>query len=176
MNLPNRINGKFAIVVVVVVGLSGALGGQWYQRSLQRRPLKLWGHEAAQLFMHASRIELLHLEPIDKLASLRVDVLTNQGASFHAVKRVDVSHARGFLHLRLSLLSDHSYEWIVGETPRGTAWRYALRFSDADRSVTLLISNDFQSAMLAETGQYAIIGPIADGIEKLFHEQLRDEG
>jgi hypothetical protein len=175
MKLPKRIDGKFAIVIVVLVGLAGGSGGWWYQRSLQRRPLRLWGHEAGQLLLHAPHVDLLRLEPINRIASLPVDVLTKQGESFHAVKRVDVSHARGFLHLRLSLLTDHSFDWS-GPNPSGAGqWRYALRFINGDHVATLLISGDFQSAMLAETGAQVSIGPIADGIETLFNEQMRDE-
>ncbi|MGH8164484.1 MAG: hypothetical protein ACREP1_09145, partial [Rhodanobacteraceae bacterium] len=51
-------------------------------------------------------------------------------------------------------------------------WRYALRFSDGDRTANLFVSADFQYALLAETGAAASIRPIANGVEQLFREQL----
>jgi hypothetical protein len=94
----------------------------------------------------------------------------------HATDRIDVSHAPGFLHLRHSLIGDNSFDWSVPEmSPRAT-WTYGLHFVDGDRTATLLISDDFHQAMLAETGARASIAPIASAIEELFNEQMKNEG
>jgi hypothetical protein len=169
-------NEKYALLIVVVLGVSGAAGGWWYQQSLQRRPLQLWGHDAARLVLQAPRVELWRLKPLAKTDSAKADLTTADGEAFRIVDRIDVSQARGFLHLRHSLVSDHSFDWPPRVGADRESWRYALRFSDGDHVATLLISDDFHHAMLAETGAEASIGPIADGIEELINEQMRDGG
>lgn len=161
------IDGKLALLVVLGLGVAGAAGGWWYQQGLQRRPIRLWGYEAATLFISAPHVELWRLEPGAEAA----DVMIADGEGFRAVEKVDVSQAHGFLHLRHSLLSDPSFDWS-SENSRPKGWRFALRFSDGSRIAMLLISEDFQHAMLAETRAEASIAPIADGVKKLFEEQL----
>jgi hypothetical protein len=163
------IDGKLALLVVLGLGVVGAAGGWWYQQGLQRRPIRLWGHEAATLFISAPHVELWRLEPSE--AGSTPEVATTDGEAFRAVEKVDVSQARGFLHLRHSLLSDPSFDWS-SDNAGHKKWDYALRFIDGDRVATLLISDDFQHAMLAETRAEASIGPVADGVKKLFEEQL----
>jgi hypothetical protein len=175
MTSSRLIDGKFALLAVVVLGVAGAVGGWWYQQSLQHRPLKLWGHDAARLFLQAPQVELWRLEPVAKMASLAPDFVAANGDAFRIRERVDVSKARGFLHLRHSLVSDHSFDWSAETSSGPRTWRYALRFSDGDRVATLLVSDDFHDAMLAETGAEASISPVAGGIEDLFNEQLRSE-
>lgn len=168
------IDGKLALLVVVGLGVSGAAGGWWYQQKQQRRPLQVWGHEAARLFLQAPQVELWRLTPLAPMASLRVDLVTAEGEQLHATARANVSHARGFLHLRHSLVSDNSFDWSAPEHPDNATWRYALHFVDGDRTATLLISDDYRAAMLAETGARATIVPIASAIEQLFGEQMSD--
>jgi len=172
MTSPTRIDGKLALLVVMFLGVAGAAGGWWYQRGLQRRPILLWRHEAADLFVNAPHAELWRLEPQSGTTPTS-DVVTAGGKAFRAVKKVDVSEARGFLHLRHSLLSDPSFDWSA-DTSGPKNWRYALRFVEGDRVATLLISDDYEHAMLSETSAEASIVPIAGAVKKLFKEQLRE--
>ena len=176
MASPKRIDGKLAILIVVILGVSGAAGGWWYQQNQQRRPLERWGRDAAQLFLKAPRVELLRLTPAAPTASLRIDVVTADGERFHATDRINVSQAPGFLHLRHSLVSDNSFDWSTAEKASRATWRYALHFVDGDHAATLLIADDYHTAMLAETGAQVSIGPLASAIDELFSEQMKDEG
>jgi hypothetical protein len=171
MTSPRFSDGKLALFLVLGLGVAGAAGGWWYQQSLQRRPIRLWGRDAAVLFVSAPQAELWRLEAHAKTGS--PDFAAADGEAFRVLHKVNVSQARGFLHLRHSLLSDHSFDWSADTASGRRNWRYALRFIDGDRVATLLISDDFQHAMLAETSAAASISPIAHGIKTLFDEQLR---
>lgn len=166
MNLPKHLGSKLILLAVLAMSLAGAGGGWWYQQSLQRRPLQLWGHEAATLMLRAPTVELWRLKPVTegKPAAIRIAA---QGDAFEAGKRIDVSRAPGFLHLRHSLLSDYSFDWLESASDKHD-WRYALRFADNERTATVLFSDDFHYALLEETGAAASIKPIAAGVEKLF--------
>lgn len=174
MSVPKPIDGKLAILAVVALGVAGAAGGWWYQQGLQRRPIRLWGHEAAAAFVNAPRAELWRLERESKTASTP-DFVAADGQAFRVAEKKDVSQARGFLHLRHSLLSDPSFDWSADDSgPKN--WRYALRFAGGDHVATVLISEDFRHARLGETSAEASIAPIASGVKKLFDEQLEGSG
>jgi hypothetical protein len=168
MNLPKHLASKLMLLAMLAISLAGAGGGWWYQQSLQRRPIQLWGHEAATLMLRAPTVELWRLKPVinGEPASIRI---TAQGDAFEADKRIDVSRAPGFLHLRHSLLSDYSFDWSDSASGKRD-WRYALRFADKERTATVLFSGDFHYALLVETGAAASIQPIAAGVEKLFDD------
>ena len=172
MTSPKFIDGKLALLLVAALGVAGAAGGWWYQQSLQRRPIRLWGREAAVLFVNAPQAELWRLEAQPNTPSGTVDFVAADGQAFRVLEKVNVSQARGFLHLRHSLLSDHSFEWSPDAPSGRRDWRYALRFTDGDRGATLLVSDDFQHAMLAETSAEASTRPIGTGLKELFAEQL----
>jgi hypothetical protein len=174
MTSPRFINGKVALLLVVALGVAGASGGWWYQQSLQRRPIRLWGRDAAVLFVSAPHAELWQLEAQDQARSAAPDFMAANQEAFRVLEKVNVSQARGFLHLRHSLLNDHSFEWSANRASGRRNWRYALRFVDGDRVATLLVSDDFQHAMLGETSTEASISPIAAGVKTLFEEQLGD--
>ncbi|HQU47211.1 MAG TPA: hypothetical protein PK867_30690, partial [Pirellulales bacterium] len=103
---PRLISGKYALLAVVALGLAGAVGGWWYRQSLQRRPLALWGHEAASLMVRAHSVELCRLEQVTKVA-LSIAIKAD-GHAYQRVNCVDAARIRGFLHLRHSLLNDYS--------------------------------------------------------------------
>ena len=174
MPSPKLVEGKYVLIAVLALGIAGSGAGWWYHRSLQRRPLKLWGREAATLFLQAAQVELLRLGPIHPLASSSPDLVTSQGDAFRVLQRVNVSGARGLLHLRHALLSDYSFDWTES-TEGGRNWPFALHFRDGTTTATLLISDDFHYAMLAERGTVASIRPMSDGVEVLFTEWIRAE-
>lgn len=173
MSPPKLIDGKYVLLVVLAVGLAGSGGGWWYHQSLQRRPLQLWRGEAAGLFLQAPRVELWQVEKVNPPASPPHQLTTANGDAYRVLKRTNVSRAPGFLHLRHSLLNHYSFNWSDAADGERD-WRYALRFVDGVRAATLLVSADFQYAMLAESGAAASIRPIAGGVELLLNEQLND--
>lgn len=158
---PRLIEGKYAIVGVLVVALAGALGSWWYHGQLQRRAISLWGREVAELIQTAPQAELLKLEPAgDDATNGRRDVLAAHGVKLAIVERRDASRAPGLIHLRRSLISDKSFLWSAPLEACRPRWQYALRFSDGDRAATLLLDFDCEQAMLAEKGARVSIQPM----------------
>lgn len=159
-----RTDGKYALLAVLALGVIGAAGGWWYRRSLQRRPLELWGGEAAGLIIHARDAEVCRLKPVsddDAANAIRVE-----GKAYQTGDCIDASLLRGFVHLRHSLLNDHSFDWDDDNDP-GSDWLYAIRFGDDGKTATLLVSADYRDVLLAETGAKASVKPIAAGIEQV---------
>lgn len=169
----NRVDSKYVLLVVVGLGVLGAGGGWWYRHRLQRRPLELWGAQAAGLMVHAPDVEVCLLEPAtdDGIANaIRAD-----GKTYQTTGCLSGARLPGFLHLRHSLVNDHSFDWN-DVTAADSDWRYAIRFHDGGRTATVLISASFHHALLAETGAKASIQPIASGIEQVIGHAWQANG
>lgn len=165
---PKLVEGKYVLLAVFALSAAAAGGGWWYQHSLQRRPLKLWGHEAAQLMLSAEDVELCRLEPASH--DMPSTAIVADGHAFQPLDCKNAGGIRGILHLRHSLLSDYSFDWT--DTASGEDdWRYSLRFRDGEKTATLFISADFRYALLVETGAKACIKPIARGIKDVIGEE-----
>ena len=170
---PKMIEGKYAIMAVVILGLAGAVGGWWYRSNLQRRAIALWGRETAELLQQAPRVELLRLEASTENDDRDADELLSVGEWRLAVaERFDVSQAPGMIHLRHSLINDKSFSWSASLDDCQPNWPYALRFSGDGRSATLLFDFHCRQALLAERNARASIEPMAKGVETFVKEQL----
>lgn len=159
----SRVDGKYVLLAVLALGVIGAGGGWWYRKSLQRRPLELWGGEAAGLFIQARDVEICRLRAV---VNDDDNIIRAEGKAYRAVDCVDADLLRGFVHLRHSLLNDHSFDW-ADVSDRGSDWLYIMRFRDGGKTATLLISADCRYALLAENGAKASVKPIASGIEQV---------
>lgn len=169
---PKLIDGKYAILAVIFIGLAGAIGGWWYRSQLQRRAIALWGLEAAELMQQAPRVELLRLAPpSDDVERDGENWLSFGDTRLGIVQRIDVSHAPGLVHLRHSLISDQSYAWSAPLDACQPHWPYALRFADDQRSATLLVDFDCRQALLADRNARVSIEPMAKGLEVFVNEQ-----
>ncbi|HEV7224125.1 MAG TPA: hypothetical protein VGN42_15555 [Pirellulales bacterium] len=189
---PKLIEGKHAIIAVLVVALAGALGSWWYHGQLQRRAISLWGREVAELIQTAPHVELLKLEPAgDDAANEDRDMLEAAGLKLAVAERRDVSRAAGLIHLRHSLISDKSFLWSAPPADCQPQWRYALRFSDDNLAATLVFDFDCEQVMLAGKGARVSIEPMMRpnagepaasgrrrpaGIEKFVLEQFDQSG
>lgn len=170
---PKLIEGKYAILAVIVIGLAGAIGGWWYRSQLQRRAISLWGREAAELMQRAPHAELLKLaSQSDEVERDAENSLSFGDAQLGIAARIDVSQAPGLVHLRHSLISDQSYVWSAPLDACRPHWPYALRFADEKHSATLLIDFDCRQALLAEQNARVSIEPMAKGLEVFVNEQL----
>ena len=170
---PKLIEGKYAILAVVILGLAGAVGGWWYRSNLQRRAIALWGRETAEFLQQAPRVELLRLEALTENDDRDANDLLSAGESRLAVaERFDVSRAPGLIHLRHSLINDKSFSWSASLDDCRPSWPYALRFSRDGRSATLLLDFDCRQALLAERNARASIEPMAKGVETFVKAQL----
>ena len=133
--------GRTAVVVMVGLGLALAILAILYQRGQTRRCLAFFGPEHARRVATAGRVELLRLAPS------AVD------GHLAAVERLDISKARGLVHLRRGLVEDANYDWDPGDrnpdATRGeppatgrlpaTRWTHAMRFSD-DGETTIVLA------------------------------------
>lgn len=164
---PKLVEGKFVLLAIFGLGMAAAGGGWWYQHSLQRRPLDLWGHEAANLILNAGDVKLCRFQPPTE--GTQSTVIEAVGAAFELLDCKDAAGIRGMLNLRHSLLSDYSFDW-TDSAGGAQDWRYALRFRDDDHTATLLVSTDFHYALLVETGAKASIRPIARGVRDVIEQ------
>lgn len=170
---PKLIEGKYAILAVVILGLAGAIGGWWYRSQLQRRAIALWGLESAELMQRAPQVELLRLAPQnDDVERDAENSLSFGDTRLGIVQRIDVSHAPGLVHLRHSLISDQSFVWSAPLETCQPHWPYALRFADDQHSATLVVDFACRQALLAERSARVSIEPMAQGLEVFVNEQL----
>ncbi|HEX7375477.1 MAG TPA: hypothetical protein VF278_00115 [Pirellulales bacterium] len=158
---PRMIEGKHALLAVLAIGVVGAGAGWWYQHGLQRRPLALWGGNAARLILYAPEVAFCELEQSPGESSSNSVVIAGEPYFEHGCQ--DVARRPGFIHLRNSLLHDYSFDW--SDTAAGARrWRSMLRFRQDDQTATLVFTDDFQYVMLVETGATACLRPIASGL------------
>jgi len=167
--------GTWLVVGLVLLGLTAAATGIWFQWQQTRRCLDFYGPVAARRISKAPLVELLLLRPGTGVGRMA------------AHTRVDVSQALGLIHLRRGLVEDANFVWADGEATAGpppaarlpaAAWDVALVFSEsaaeAAGRTTLVIDFDRQEGALATVGQPGRIrlGRIGTGLEKWINSTL----
>ncbi len=163
--------GKLVSLILIALGLSAAVLAVGYQYRATRRTLAFWGGEAAALIARAPQVELLFLAP-------PVEGTDPSSATYSldkalaGARAIDISSARGVVHLRHSLVEDATFDWNPpAGKPKG-AWTHALRFSDDDRSAVVAFDLISEQATLAPTQSVVSIRPISRGLKTFFDEQL----
>src|SRR5438270_10988443 len=91
------VSGKLVIIGVVTVSLIGAVASWLFRYNATHRAAKFWGPEAAVLIRDAPHVTV-------KRRPLTGNFFANE---------VDVSHARGLVHLRNALLEDQDFDWYT---------------------------------------------------------------
>jgi len=114
------VSGRHLVLGLMALGLVAALVGIGYQRRQTRGCLAFYGPEMARAITSARHVELW--------TGLR------QGSDARhvvATARLDVSAAKGLVHLRRGLVEDANFRPLAGASPQTTApaWAYALVFS-----------------------------------------------
>lgn len=153
-------SGKLLILGIVALAVLMAGASWWYRYRATHRAAEFWGPRASQLIRDAPQVTLLDLESGD------------QGMP------VDISKARGLIHLRYALLEDRSYEWRdpkSSDRPRVSSPRWLLTFADpaAGEAASIRFSNDCQvTELVADESRAAGIScsPIAAGLSDVFAE------
>ncbi len=151
-------NGKLVIGAIFFVALAAAVSSMVVRYQATRRILQFWGTETVALVSAAPTVEALRLGLADGQQSV--------------TERVDLSHARGLVHLRQALLGDRSFDWDAREEPGEPVWSYGLRFADDSKSVTLLFTADFGRVSQSNSPAIVSTAPIAKGLAKLFAEHI----
>ena len=179
--------GTWLVAGLLLLGVTAAVTGVWFQRQQTRRCLEFYGPAAARRIAAAPTVELLLVQPgatPRRLAGLR---------------RIDVSKAPGLVHLRRGLVEDANFRWQSSGGMQGgggtagaaaeplplDAWDVAFVFTnpgppetpasprDQGRT-TLVIDLDPSGGNLAVVGQAGRIGlgRIGPGLEKWIRSTL----
>lgn len=145
------VEGKWLVLATFAIGLAMAGGAWWYQYNQARRSAEYWGHSAASLLVGNSTVKLVELgDPSDDGVAGRVV------AGRAVVREVDLTQAKGLVHLRHSLTYDDNFDWERRELVPLTAdedWAFALVFSRTggtqangslgERELVVLFPRDF---------------------------------
>jgi hypothetical protein len=137
--------GSMLVVALLLVAVGLALFAVWFQWSQTRRCLAFYGAEAARSIQSAPRVELWRLQW--NAASGRV----------RALERVDISAARGLVHLRRGLVEDANFKWSADATGRRSApgWDVALAFFGSPHQV---VPSATMAIDLDEPGSLVLVG------------------
>lgn len=148
--------GKWAVVFMLVLGLSAAVFAWQWNRARGRQAAEFWGADVAKLIRSAKQVEAFRLD----------------GGPFEIEPKVletkDVSKAPGLLHARNALLEDASFE---REHPSAAdpLFKYAVRFTDGERHATLYLdpnTRQIRSDRRAANGE--LVPKVSEGWRKAF--------
>lgn len=146
---PPRRPGTQVVCGILGVALCLAAFAVWFQWRQTRRCLHFYGPTVARSIQSAPRVELWDLaaggDP-ERPVPLR---------------RVDVSTARGLVHLRRGLVEDANFGW--GEAADGIrSWDVALAFyldaAAAEPNAVLILDLDTVGGALAVPGRPGVVG------------------
>jgi hypothetical protein len=107
---------------MLAVGLMLALFAVWFQWRQTRRCLDFYGPLAARHIQSAPRVEFWEF---DGSPGKNPD---------KPARRIDITSARGLVHLRRGLVEDANFTWpaLPSQAPEEAAWDVALAFFEAD--------------------------------------------
>jgi len=180
-------SGKYAIVTIGVLAVTLASAAIWYQYSLQHRPLEYWGTGTASRVLSAPKVEVLLLAAVPPEEQATADenrpaeILTADDRTWHVVARRDISSARGFSHVRRSLMMGGSYDWNAPQPVEPVTWRYALVFGgeepQSDDAIILLTADagllaDGTAVSREKTSRTANVQPVAEALLSFLTEQF----
>lgn len=180
-------SGKYAIVTIGILAVTLASAAIWYQYNLQHRPLEYWGTSTASRVLSAPKVEalLLAAEPHEVQTAADDDTmaetLTVDDRTWHVVARREISKARGFSHVRRSLMMGGSYDWNAPPPAEPIEWRYALVFRgeepQIDEAIVLLTADagllaDGSAASREKTSRTANVQPVAEALLSFLTEQF----
>ena len=160
-------------LVVVLGGLALALGAGswWYRFESAHLATTFWGPEAAELIVEPGQVDALTLQPAAEGEPQAAELLGQLDLKYRVESRLDLTGARGLVHLRHALSSDSNYVWNqTAAAP--VAWRWALRFHDAERQVLVLFTADLATLGKLVPGSSPVelisCDPMAETIQRYF--------
>ncbi|HEY5314086.1 MAG TPA: hypothetical protein VIK18_16260 [Pirellulales bacterium] len=170
------IPGKYAILTILLLGVAAAVYSQMFYARLQRRPIELWGRYNAELMMNAPLVNAMLLAPTDATGgAAHLERLMVGGEHLSVLAEKDVTLQPGFSHVRQSLVNDNSFDWSSADKACKPEWKYALEFSNGDRTALLLIAPNCGLARLTDTGATGAMQPVMPGIERFMREQFPEK-
>lgn len=132
-----EISGKVAILTIGGISLAMASFAVWVHYDRGRRSIEFWERDNAVLIRHASRVEILNLDPVESIDSPTISL---DGRDFAATNTIDISQARGLVHARYALIHDMSFQWEQETDGCVSDWSQpcrALRFTEGDRQIVV---------------------------------------
>lgn len=172
---------RFSLGSILVLGLIGigvvAAGiGIWFQWQQTRHCLAFYGVDTAGRISRAPRVELWQLKS---------PTASGHTGRLIAVHRLDVTTAKGLVHLRRGLVEDANFDWketVVSEPLPDAAWDVAFVFADVTGEKGSLLAVDFgsdvepaQLTVLGRPGR-VVLGKIAKGLRDWVDSTARDAG
>jgi hypothetical protein len=160
-------------LVVALASLALALGvtSWWYRYESAHRATQFWGSAVAELIVESGPVEAFTLQPAGEGEPPAEDLLPQLGGEYAVVARLDLTKARGTVHLRHALTSDSNYVWNQAAATPAT-WRWALRFHDAERQVLVLFTADLATLGKSATGSPSVEAiscePMAETLRQYF--------
>ena len=160
--------GSLLVVGLLGLGLAAAATGIWFQWQQTRRCLSFYGVETAGRISRAPQVELW---------LLKQPPASSHTGRLQAFRRVDISAAKGLVHLRRGLVEDANYVWVngtAGSPLPDSSWDVALVFAQdaAAGGGRSLLAIDFGSelddARLTVVGQPGRVrlGKMAKGLRE----------
>ena len=143
--------GSFLVFGLVGLGVVAAGIGIWFQWQQTRRCLTFYGVETASRISRAPRVELWRLTP---------PATSGHTGRLSAVQRLDITTAKGLVHLRRGLVEDANFEWVKSVSSHqplpDAAWDVAFVFTDDKGQKGSLLAVDLGSE--AESAHLTVLG------------------
>jgi hypothetical protein len=165
----NGNSGKRLIVAILGIALLAAGASWWFRYAATHRTVEFWSPAGATLIRDAPRVTLRSYDP-SVGAEPRDD----------APLPVDISQAKGLIHLRNALLQDRSYDWS-NKPSADQKFESSLVFevtAGAEPRLVILFSPDFNYAASgssnADPRPIICCRPMADALRKFFADTLAD--
>ncbi len=163
--------GKLVVLFIFGISIVSGVFACWHFYEKGDQAKEFWGTETANLIYHAPKVELLKLHVGDDLPADVIEEIDIEGKTRAVIVRIDVTNARGLIHLRGALIEDASFEW---GKPRGNpipVWDFVLRFKDEDKQAAIAIDLPSKRARLIGRDREIGISPIAKGVRELIKRQ-----
>lgn len=163
---PRPAVGAWVVATMLGLGVALAVFALWFQWRQTRRCLAFYGSEAAHRIQVAPRVELWCANP--------AGVVTRPGPEH----RLDISQARGLVHLRHGLVEDANFTWgdavpAVGDDPAIALAFFDGEAADGPRTV-LVVRLDERGGWLEVGGRPGrlALGRIAAGLRTWLSDVL----
>lgn len=170
---PKTYPGKYAIILIALLGIGAVLISQWYYYSIQSRALRMWGKTSAKLIAtsplaYAKVVQTGEQPVID--GEIEHLILGGKKEKLVFSPAKEISTAPGFSHLRQALVNNSGFDWSDPKSDCVPQWQYALEFSDGEDSATLLIApNCRRIRLLDKDDAEATLQPLViSGLESFF--------
>lgn len=163
--------GKIIVGIAILLGICAGLAGYWWNYRVGHRAMAFWGQENARLVRLAPKVEYLELD-------YNLQPMPNDVAKvvYSIRKTVDLSKARGLIHLRNAILSDDQYAWDQSNRQDETDLQ-ALRFTDQEGKQAMIYFTVPPQVPLAfqdinQQNNNVTLGPLAKSLEQFLAREV----